>query len=95
MIPFLLLNSSSGDIDKPVILVAGEFDTRILIGNGTRKYRKISDVSDGKLSRKHKKALLGLHLLAITMFQAFFAEGSNFAGSTSKRIQQFLTYSLL
>ncbi len=60
---FLLVNSSSGDIDKPVILVAGEFDTRILIGNGTGKYRKISDVSACKLSqkqRKHKKALLGL-----------------------------------
>ena len=70
---FLLVNSSSGDIDKPVILVAGEFDTRILIGNGTGKYRKISDVSACKLSGKQKRHCLGCTpLLAMTMFPAFF-----------------------
>ena len=70
---FLLVNSRSGDIDKPVILVAGEFDTRILIGNGTGKYRKISDVSACKLSGKQKKHCLGCTpLLAMTMFRAFF-----------------------
>ena len=68
-----LVRSSSGDIIIPVILVAGEFDTRILIDNVTGKYRKISDVSACKLSGKQKKHCLGCTpLLAMTMFRAFF-----------------------
>ena len=42
---FCVVRFSSGDIDIPVISVAGEFYTRILIGNGTGKYRKILDMS--------------------------------------------------
>ena len=53
-----VVRSSSGDIDIPLIVVAGEFEARILIDNGTGKYRKILDVSACKLSRKQKKALL-------------------------------------
>ena len=56
-----MVRSSSGDIDIPVILVAGEFNSRILIDNGTGKSRKILDVSACRLSEKQKKALLGLH----------------------------------
>ena len=45
-------------------------DTRILIGNGTGKYCKISDVSACKLSGKQKKHCLGCTpLLAMTMFE--------------------------
>ncbi len=92
---FLSASTSSGEINKPVILVAGEFDTRILIGNGTGKYRKISDVSACKLSGK-QKALLGLHFFTDNDYvSSILLEEGNFTGSTSKRIQHFLTYSLL
>ena len=55
-----VVRSSSGDIDITVVLVAGEFEARILIDNGTEKYRKILDVSACKLSGKQTK-LLGLY----------------------------------
>ena len=56
-----MVRSSSGDVDIPVILVAGEFNTRKLIDSGRGKYRKILDVSACKLSGKQRKALLRLH----------------------------------
>ena len=89
-----MVRSSSGDIDIPVILVAGEFNSRILIDNGTGKSRKILDVSACRLSEKQKKHFLGCTpSLATTMSRAFFAKESNFVGSTSKTIQHFLTCS--
>ena len=56
------LQSHSGDIDIPVILLANEVENlRVYIDNGAGQHRKFLDLSSCDLLHIQKQALLGVH----------------------------------
>ena len=65
------MRSSSGDIDIPIILLAMESND-VNIDNGTGKIRKMLDLIACKLSKKQRKAMLGLHSFSLSDYVSSF-----------------------
>ena len=57
----VVVRSPSGDIDIPVIMLAGDVSGNVFIENGTSKNRKLHSLAQWQLSDVQKKALLGVH----------------------------------
>jgi hypothetical protein len=82
-----MVQSLSGDIDMITLFIGHNFsDTQILIDNGSRKNRKIIDVTSTGLSLGHRRALLGMHA---------FSPETTLADSTVQLSHMISPYSII
>jgi len=86
-----VVHSTSADIDIPVILLWNDLsEDEAYIDSGTRKHRKIINLSLSSLTDLQKKALHGMHPFTDGVLSSFFIKEKQMCWNAIKKNSSYL-----